>query len=228
MDVAITTNSDCFFPFADLLSSVMKCFSRDPYVRENALVGTHRPIPFLMPGDVLPTLVPASGVHPFKGLAKYAAPLSLVYSSEADAYFALRHMYTRLWCRLNTVDAEEGNLAHLCKTYEDVLFSQHPTLFLHLIALGVPPLSIAFPWIHLAFVGYLPVTEVLSLWDRLLARSSLLLLPLTAAAIVLFRSEVLLACRTGEEAREVFGEGQLNRIKVVPLLQSLLFLEEFK
>ena len=116
----------------------------------------------------------------------------------------------------------------LVHRFEDLLFAQHPTLFLHLLALKVNPLEIAFPWIHLAFTGTIPVEEVLLLLDRLVAYNDLVLIPVLAVAIFGFRSEVLLACTSKEQVLGVFDAGQLNRIKTVPLLQGFLFLDQLK
>ena len=57
---------------------------------------------------------------------------------------------------------------------------------------------------------------------------SLVPLAVCAAALFLWRSEVLLCCKDKAEVEGVFGSGQLHRIRIVPLLQSFLFLEEFK
>ncbi len=71
----------------------------------------------------------------------------------------------------------------------------------HLFSLGVPPLRLAFPWIRFAFSGYLEVKEVLLLWDRVVGFDCLELLPVLAAAIVVFRAQsVRLATRAEQIA----------------------------
>ncbi|GMI25208.1 hypothetical protein TeGR_g2873 [Tetraparma gracilis] len=228
LDVGHVSCDASFFPFADALKSVVEAFSRDPYPLHNAVAVAHDPIQVLVEGDTQATNVPASGVHPFKGFIRYAAPLSLVYEKQPDLYFAFRALYSRLFCRLTVIDSTPGNLVHLCLTFERLLFAQHPSLALHLSAVGAKPLQVAFPWICHAFVGALPVEEVLLLWDRCVGHDSLVPLAVCAAALFLWRSEVLLCCKDKAEVEGVFGSGQLHRIRIVPLLQSFLFLEEFK
>lgn len=55
--------------------------------------------------------------------------------------------------------------------------------------LSIPFLSlqVALPWLSSGFVGYLGPGEVLALWDRVIGYDSLLVLPLLAAAVLIFR-----------------------------------------
>lgn len=62
-----------------------------------------------------------------------------------------------------------------------------PTVVTHLQSLLVPPASLVMPWLTSAFVGFLPVAEVLLLWDRVVGLDSLLPLPLLAVAVLCFR-----------------------------------------
>jgi hypothetical protein len=48
-------------------------------------------------------------------------------------------------------------------------------------------LQVALPWLSSGFVGYLGPGEVLALWDRVIGYDSLLVLPLLAAAVLIFR-----------------------------------------
>ena len=66
------------------------------------------------------------------------------------------------------------------------------------------------------------------MWDRLVAYDDLTLLSVMAVAIFMFRSEVLLCCKNKEEVMAVFENGQLARLRTIPMLQSLLFLEHLK
>jgi hypothetical protein len=83
--------------------------------------------------------------------------------------------------------------------------SQAPSVFVHMMRLGVHPLKIAFPWLMFGFSGTLDVCEVtqrisfgcrftwqmllqvLQLWDRVIAYDSLVPIPVLAAAIFVFR-----------------------------------------
>ncbi len=62
--------------------------------------------------------------------------------------------------------------------------------FHHLSKLAGHPhgaLEIVFPLITSAFVGHLPPAQVLLLWDRVIGFDSLLILPVMAVAVVVFR-----------------------------------------
>lgn len=96
-----------------------------------------------------------------------------------------------------------------------------PEVVSHVHSLGLPITSLAAPWISSAFSGHLPMEEVLLLWDRVLGLDSLLPLPLLAAAIVCFRRQVILACQSAGEVREVMAE--TSQLQTMPLLQAVLF-----
>ena len=57
----------------------------------------------------------------------------------------------------------------------------------HLDSLGCPALQLAFPWMFGAFVGSLPVSELLHLWDRIIGWDTLLLLPVLAVSVLALR-----------------------------------------
>lgn len=63
---------------------------------------------------------------------------------------------------------------------------------------------------------------MLLLWDRIVGYDSLWLLPVTAAAILVYRSAALLACVDKAEAKDVLADA--TALKVVPLLQCFLYL----
>jgi hypothetical protein len=159
-------------------------------------------------------------------------------------------MYASLWSKLNTISSKEGEvrdeitarayrlgppnhppppqLLHVVKTFEELLFALHPGLFLHLLSIGVDPLQVAFPWIHLAFSNVLDAEQLLLLWDRLVGYDDLTILSLFAASIFLFRAEILLCCGSKEEVGNVFKGNWGRRLKVVPLLQAVLWPDVLK
>ncbi|MEW5318783.1 MAG: hypothetical protein WDW38_009973 [Sanguina aurantia] len=175
-----------------------------------------RPIP-----APFPVLFPPSGVVPFQGQVLHAAPLCYLYSSPAALYRMYRAMYCRYWCGLHSLSPSHGALPMLCKVTEDVLQVLDPTVVTHLQSLLVPPASLVMPWLTSAFVGFLPVAEVLLLWDRVVGLDSLLPLPLLAVAVLCFRRQVILACRCADELREVMSD--LSKLQTVALLQAVLF-----
>ena len=226
MDLGYITNDFTFFPFSELLLGVVMAFSRDPWILDNAAFVTHEPLVHEF-ADGSSVRVPSSGVHPFKGFCKYAAPLALIYQDAASVYATMRAMYAQYWCRLNVLHSDASTLVSLCKTFEDLLMCVCPALFLHLNALECPPLSIAFSWLHLGFVGYLEVEQVLLLWDRVLAFDDLSIVAVLAASVFVFRQEVLLCAANAEQAKAAFSDLGA-RLKVVTLLQAFLFPEALK
>ncbi|MEW5306035.1 MAG: hypothetical protein WDW36_008536 [Sanguina aurantia] len=169
----------------------------------------------------IPVLFPPSGVVPFQGQVLHAAPLCYLYSAPAALYRVYRAMYCRYWCGLRSLSPSHGALPMLCKMTEDVLQVLDPTVVAHLQSLLVPPASLVMPWLTSAFVGFLPVNEVLLLWDRVVGLDSLLPLPLLAVAVLCFRRQVILACRCADELREVMSD--LSKLQTVALLQAVLF-----
>ena len=109
-------------------------------------------------------------------------------------------------------------MATFVKLLEDI----EPELCAHLCRLGAAPVAIALPWLAAAFVDVLPVQEVLQLWDRVIGFDDVMLLPAAAAAVLAWRSQALRACGSAAEVSEVLRD--LEQIRIVPLLQALLFL----
>jgi len=58
-------------------------------------------------------------------------------------------------------------------------------------------------------------------WDRILGFESLEILPILAAAIFVFRANLIMNCSNQEEFDELFYD--LSQIKVMPLIQHFLF-----
>ena len=88
---------------------------------------------------------------------------------------------------------------YLCKTFEQLAQRREPKAFFHCVTLGIPPLEIVFGWIFGAFVGYLQVEEVLTLWDRVIAYDTLLPIPVLAAAIFCFKADAILEAKNTHE-----------------------------
>ena len=88
----------------------------------------------------------------------------------------------------------------LCALFENLVKQKDSELFFYLaFDLDIQPLDIAFKWILYAFVGILDIDEILLLWDRIIAYDSLYLLSLTAAALLLYRKDQIMKCKTSEE-----------------------------
>ena len=229
MDVQHVADNDYYFPFEEALRNVVLAFSRDAWVLEHSAVRTHTPlfntrdVAAVQPFWEKDCPVPPCAVQPFRGFVSYAAPLTFLFEREDALYFVLRAMYAKMWCRLNVMRTTPGTLLPLCKLFEHLLVEQHPRLFFHLVQIGLEPLSIALPWIQFAFVGLLDVDQVLLLWDRLLGFEQLALLPVLAAAIFVYKSELLLTATKLEDITDIFSDGAM--LNVVPLLQHFLWPE---
>ena len=175
-------------------------------------------------GDSLPVASPPSAVQPFLGFASYFAPLCYLYSHKPSLYAVTRSMWCKLWCKLNVLSGDEGTLLHMCKTFENLLATVHPRLFLQLLQLGLNPLHVAFPWMHVGFVGFLEVDQLLILWDRVIGYMDTTLFAVLACAVFVNRSELLfMPDMTAEKATLMLCEG--SRLKVMPLLQMFLYCE---
>jgi hypothetical protein len=215
MDCEFLANNISYFPFEEVLTGVVMAFSRDSWILHNSTCVTHRPL--VHEGH----MVPNSGVHPFRGLVNYVSPLSLMYIEEEPIYFMFRTMYARYWCCLNTISSKRGELIHLCRLFEELLWSTHPVMYMHMVANGVKPLDIAFKWIHFAFSDFLDVEQVLLLWDRLVGFDDLELVAVVAVGVMLFRSEMCLNAKNAEEIKRIYETG--DRLNVVVLMQTVLF-----
>ena len=222
MDVQHIADNDHYFPFEELLHNVVLAFSRDPWVLQNSHVRTHKPLlGHACSAQPTGTAIPPCGVQPFRGFVNYAAPLTFLFQAEEPAYFVLRAMYARLWCNVNVMRSQPDTLLPLCKLFEELVQHHHPSLFFHMLQIGVTPLQIALPWIQFGFVGYLEVDQVLLLWDRLLGFEQLSLLSVLAAAIFVYRSNPLMHATDLNDVRDIFTDGSM--LRVVPLLQHFLF-----
>ena len=162
-------------------------------------------------------------VQPFLGFANYFAPLCYLYDERSTLYSTANRTWDLLWCRLNVISGDYGTILHICKSFENLLTFLNPKLFLHLLSLDVQPLRLAYSWIQMAFVGFFEIDQLLILWDRILGFTDLTLFSLLATSIFISRSEPLLLCTNKEKAISILNEG--SRLKVIPLLQMILFKE---
>lgn len=188
-------------------------------MRQNCHYEIHRPILDLMDGSA----APPCGIQPFLGLSAYTAPLCYIFRSRASLYSISREMFCRLWCKMNVLSADSGTLLSVCKTFECLLIEINPHLFIHLMKLNAQPLKIAFPWLQLGFVGLLEIEQILLLWDRVIGFMDLTVLAVAAASIFVYRSEPLFKCTSEAEVNAVVSEA--SRLRIIPLMQMLLFKE---
>lgn len=217
MDAYECSQNDHYFPFTDMIEDLVTLLSRDEYIYRNSVVVPHERIDVELEDRTTHTHVPICGIYPYKGFASFVLPLSLVYNNPGDIYFVSREMICRYWCKLLAIRSDDGCLISLYKTFEELLQFKEPELFYRMIQLGVQPLTIADQWISNAFVGFMQPREVLLLWDRILGFDTLLLLPIMAVSIFMFRATFVQKASSESEIREIFSDN--IELKTVPLLQ---------
>lgn len=226
-DVQNVTDDPRFFVFEEELKETVLCFARDEWVRENSMYEVHKPLLGMNNGGAtgqsnpIGIASPPSAVQPFLGFAIYFAPLCYVCRDRVSIYSVLRQMWAKLWCKLNVLSGDEGTLLHVCATFESLLMTLHPRLFLHCLKIGIQPLQIALPWMQLGFVGLLEVDQVLHLWDRIMGYQDTLLLAVMAVSIFMLRAEAIMCSNVSSDVCIMLMEG--SRLRVVPLLQLVLF-----
>jgi len=153
-----------FFVFEEELKETVLCFSRDSWVWQNSAYIVHAPIEDKHLHVAVAAGVGSnanvgnessntntnansnagaglgesySNVQPFLGFSIYTAPLCYIYSNRPSLYSVSRSLWARLWCKLNVISGDSGTLLHVCATFENLLTLLNPTLFLHMLNIGV-------------------------------------------------------------------------------------------
>ncbi len=75
--------------------------------------------------------------------------------------------------KLTVISYDPQCIMGLCALFENLFQSKDPKLFLHMKKLEVDPIKIVFKWLMRGFSGYLASSQLLELWDRVLAYNSL-------------------------------------------------------
>jgi hypothetical protein len=97
IDVQNMADDHRYFPFEELLETVVLAFSRDPWVLRNTRLLMHKPLlGYECQGQAKDTAVPPCGVLPFRGFINYAAPLCFMYEAPEAVYFVLRAMVNKV------------------------------------------------------------------------------------------------------------------------------------
>lgn len=198
-------------------------WSRDDWIRKN--------IPELVASGGKET---PNGCYPFVGISCYALPLCYFHCTSETAYLTFRQMYKRFetfylthrfFYNLHTPSIQASALPPLCALFENLIKERDSALYYHMSkTLGIQPLKIGYRWILYAFVGVLDIEQVLLLWDRMIGYGESYgkdLLSIVAAAIFLFRRDLLMQATCEKEVNLLFSD--LSSLKVVPLIQGFLF-----
>lgn len=75
--------------------------------------------------------------------------------------------------KLTIISSDPQSILGLCALFENLLQSKDPKLFYYLRKVDVHPITIVFKWLMRLFSGYLASSQLLELWDRILAYNSL-------------------------------------------------------
>lgn len=169
--------------FEDLLYQVLLMFARDTHLlscyEEKSIQPPRAFIKLKNSTDLKQHSVvyPPNGFIPFDGFSMLVAPICYVYSDPVLLYFMFRKFFVNHFYKLSIISSDPQSIVGLCALFENVFQSKDPKLFFHLKKMDIQPIRIAFKWIIRAFSGYLQSSELLELWDRLLAFNSLEILP---------------------------------------------------
>lgn len=136
----------------------MLCFSRDETVRRTCEYEIHKPLLGLACAEQEKNVsAPPNAVQPFLGLAAYFAPLCYVFvrcygsddtnvasatRSSAGLYSMVQQTYCRLWCKMNVISSDKNTLLHVAATFETLLMTSDPKLFMHMLSIGIKPLHV--------------------------------------------------------------------------------------
>ena len=185
-DVKALIDNQHYIVFEEMIRTVARDFLRDVAMPSKACIPIFPRILCQTHSDDGQGLYPPNGVVPFQGLAMYIAPLRLVHQSLAECYYTLQALYCRHFCRLHSLHSgglPSPYLPVLSKTFEDLTQYMEPELCLHLLNVGLPPLSLVLPWMVSAFANLFEPQDVLAIWSRVMGYNSLFLLAIVAVGI---------------------------------------------
>jgi len=176
------TNDDQLFVFEDLLYQTLLLFSRDTHILKcyekhsvQLLKGTMKGMP---PNDPkFQVIYPPNGFIPFESFSMLVAPICYVYSDPIFLYFMFRKIFMTHFVKLYIISSDPQSIVGLCALFETLLLSKDAQLFIHLKKIDAQPLKIVFKWLVRAFSGYLASSQLLDLYDRMIAFNTLEILP---------------------------------------------------
>jgi hypothetical protein len=176
-DVKLTAvNDDQLFVFEDYLYQVLLVFSRDTHILkclENTGANPPKSTTKSKTGESMAIVYPPNGVIPFHGFSMIVAPICFMYNDPIQLYYVFREFYMVHLHKLNIISTDPQGIVALCLLFESLLQAKDPQLFFHLRKIQAQPVRIAFKWIMRAFSGFLASSQLLELWDRMLAFNSL-------------------------------------------------------
>ncbi len=122
--------------------------------------------------------------------------------------------------KLSIISSDPESILGLCALFETILFAKDAQLFLHLKKIDAQPLKIVFKWLIKAFSGYLATSQLLDLWDRILAFNTLEILPIFSVGVFLFRKQNIMSVTNKVNVESILDD--LTSLKTVAILQMVL------
>ena len=165
-------------------------------------------------------IYPPNGYIPFEGFSMLVAPICYVYSDPVLLYYVMRKLFMTHFHKLTIISSDPQCIVGLCTLFETIFQAKDLQLFLHLKRIEVCPLKIVFKWIIRAFSGYLASSQLLDLWDRLLAYNSLEILSLFSVGVFLYRKQNLMSVFNQSHVESILSD--LTSLKTVAILQLVL------
>ncbi|KAJ3126064.1 hypothetical protein HK100_010460 [Physocladia obscura] len=228
-------DDDNYFVFEEMIQEILLLFSQDEWVRENTANSKENIPDEVMKAEVRnkmkgkwgipPKAYPPNGIVPFCNLPNYAMIVTFLFQNLDSAYIMFRELYSRYFFNLHTISTHSNGIMSLCVTFETLLKQLDPILYLRLTHdMACPPITYAFRWLMLGFVGVLDSEQVLILWDRILGYDRMEILSAVAAAIFVFRREKLMSTKSEHDIEIALSD--LAMIKVIPLIQHYFFLRK--
>lgn len=219
------TNDDQLFVFEDLLYQTLLLFSRDTHILKcyekysvQLLKGTMKGMP---PNDPnFQVTYPPNGFVPFESFSMLVAPICYVYSDPILLYYMFRKIFMTHFVKLFIISSDSQSIVGLCALFETLLQSTDAQLFMHLKKIDAQPLKIVFKWLVRAFSGYLASSQLLELYDRILAFNNLELLAVFAVGVFLFRKQNILSVTSKANVEAILDD--LTSLKTVAILQLVL------
>jgi len=101
------------------------------------------------------------------------APICFVYNDPTQLYYIFRKMFIKYFSKLTIISEDSESILGICVLFENLFQSKDPELYFHLRRADIQPLEIVFKWLMSFFSGFLASSQVLELWDRILAFDSL-------------------------------------------------------
>ena len=190
-DIIEVINDDKYFIFEDFINISSHLFFRDTWVWDNLKTKPHATLTGVMGSDKEIGPFPPWGVLPCKHFPKFVCPFCYISVFPEEIYFIFRNFYWKYFCQLHSINSSPQGIIGLCKLFEDLLQIYEPEVCYYLNQHGINPLKIAFPWIFYCFIGYLEVSEIFLLFDRIIGFDTVEVVPILAAAIFVYRSTLI-------------------------------------